>query len=80
MELTIGQLIDTLTTQNIKLWFTIETMTNPDNDDTTVAEAARESHRLNSLRSKLVTDIDLTINKAIKKGEAPIFRDNKTYV
>ncbi len=87
MNLTIGQLIDNLITQQQKCWHAIDQIHELDKEVADMSReeleqlglASQEAHRTNAARSKLVTAIDEAIKKAVSTGDADVFVDKKNY-
>lgn len=69
MEITLGNLIDQLSVQNIKIWMAEDLKRNPNASDKEIADATRITNSANSLRNNLIQEIDEKINHMVKTGE-----------
>jgi hypothetical protein len=73
MSDTLGSLVDKLSITNIKLWFVQDAVhaaahSKEGLDPETVAKL----HNLNLQRNKLMTEIDQTLDRAARDGEAEV--------
>lgn len=74
MEITIGNLIDMLTIENIRIWMAEDIKRKPDATDTEIANATRITNVANVKRNKLIQSIDEKLGEqSFKQG------DNKLY-
>ena len=84
--ITVSELIDKLTTVNIKLFKLLDKTAELDkkevkskDDIDLIVKLSGENIRLVTLRSKLKTAIDNKLNDAIKKGGTDILDEVKNY-
>lgn len=74
MEITIGNLIDMLTIENIRIWMAEDIKRKPDATDTEIANATRITNVANVKRNKIIQSIDEKLGEqSFKQG------DNKLY-
>jgi methylphosphotriester-DNA--protein-cysteine methyltransferase len=63
MKITIGNLIDSLTIQNIKIWMAEDRKRDPEATDKQIADATRVTNIANQLRNDLIQSIDEALNE-----------------
>lgn len=68
MEYTIGQLIDSLTITNAKIFKFEDLKRIKGMTDKDIADFTRSTNELNSFRNKLISNIDLKINELVESG------------
>ena len=59
---TVGSLIDKLTVVNIKIFHLVDIIEDANSNDLEVANAARKAQALNRERSKLINEINESLN------------------
>lgn len=79
MELTIGQLYDSLTITNIKIFFLENIKRDELSDDKAVADATRKTNELNVTRNSIISEIDIALNKIAEGKKQQIFYAHKMY-
>lgn len=79
MELTIGQLCDSLCITNIKIFFLENIKRDESSDDKAVADATRRTNDLNVTRNSLISEIDVALNKIAEGKKQQIFYAHKLY-
>lgn len=79
MKKTIGELIDSLSITNCKIFSLEDLKRNPTASDKDIAEATRKTNKLNSLRNVLVDEIDLAFNEIAEGKKQQLFGSNKQY-
>jgi len=68
MKISIGNLIDSLTIVNIRIWMAEDIKRNADATDKQIADATRLTNIANSQRNDLIQEIDESINEMVKTG------------
>jgi hypothetical protein len=63
MKITIGNLIDQLSVQNIKIWMAEDRKRDPEATDKQIADATRITNIANQLRNDLIQNIDEELNE-----------------
>lgn len=66
---TIGNLIDTLTVANIRIWMCEDIKRDKNATDKQIADACKITNQTNALRTDTIQKIDEKINHLIKTGE-----------
>jgi hypothetical protein len=67
---TIGNLIDSLSVTNIRIWMAEDIKRNKSATDKEIADATRLTNIANQQRNDLIQQIDEQINHMVKTGEA----------
>lgn len=73
MEITIGNLIDMLSIENIRIWMAEDIKRKKGATDKEIADATRLTNSANTKRNKLIQAIDASLGIENKQG------DNKMY-
>jgi len=63
MKITIGNLIDQLSVQNIKIWMAEDRKRDPEATDKQIADATRITNIANQLKNDLIQNIDEELNE-----------------
>ena len=73
MEITIGNLIDSLSICNIRIWNTEDIKRNPNASDKEIADACRITNDANKQRNDLIEEIDKYFGIENRQGTNKIY-------
>ena len=69
MKVTIGNLIDQLTIENLRIWMAEDIKRKPDAADAEIANATKITNVANQKRNDLIQSIDEELNNMVQTGE-----------
>lgn len=74
MQITIGNLIDSLTIVNIRIWMAEDIKRNPLATDKSIADATRITNVSNTQRNKIIQAIDEVLGQeSFKQGDTKMY-------
>lgn len=79
MGITIGQLCDSLSIINIKIFMLEDVKRDEKATDSEIASATKSTNKLNSQRSEIIDELDQAMNKIAEGQKQKLFGTNKMY-